>query len=247
MSGGNGLGIPTGVIFDYSGDTAPAGWLICDGRAVSRTLYSRLFQVIGTKFGSGDGSTTFNLPGQQGNFRRGIQLEANQTFLPAAVNIGTDIINIPNHAIRFTGYRVRVSSTTTLPTGLAASTNYFVIVVDSNNIRLASTRANALAGTWIDITAVGSGTHSLLMWQDPDASTRQAQTVGGASGNSAGTFQENQIESHTHTIIKTGGALTDGIGAHPGSSNIIGSYTSSATGGNETRPQNSGFNWIIKI
>lgn len=53
---------PTGVVNLFAGTTAPDGWLICDGSAVSRTNYSNLFNVIGTTFGDGDGSTTFNLP-----------------------------------------------------------------------------------------------------------------------------------------------------------------------------------------
>lgn len=54
--------VPTGAILDWTTDTAPSGWLLCDGSAVSRTTYADLFSVIGTTFGSGDGSTTFNLP-----------------------------------------------------------------------------------------------------------------------------------------------------------------------------------------
>lgn len=57
-----GVSIPAGVILPYGGSEDPAGWLRCDGRAVSRSEYSRLFAVIGTTFGAGDGSTTFNLP-----------------------------------------------------------------------------------------------------------------------------------------------------------------------------------------
>jgi microcystin-dependent protein len=51
-----------GIIADFAGPIAPSGWLICDGRIVSRTTYSKLFAVIGTYWGSGDGSTTFRLP-----------------------------------------------------------------------------------------------------------------------------------------------------------------------------------------
>ena len=51
-----------GEIIAYAGSNEPLGWLKCDGRAVSRTTYSALFDVIGTTYGSGDGSTTFNLP-----------------------------------------------------------------------------------------------------------------------------------------------------------------------------------------
>jgi hypothetical protein len=54
--------IPVGGVVMYGGSVAPPGWLYCDGRAVSRTTYSSLFAVIGTTFGTGDGSTTFNLP-----------------------------------------------------------------------------------------------------------------------------------------------------------------------------------------
>ena len=52
----------TGVIQMYAGSSAPSGWLICNGQAVSRTTYAALFAVIGTTYGAGDGSTTFNVP-----------------------------------------------------------------------------------------------------------------------------------------------------------------------------------------
>ena len=54
--------VPIGAIQAYGGITAPDGWLICDGRAVSRTEYYELFKVIGVSYGTGDGTTTFNLP-----------------------------------------------------------------------------------------------------------------------------------------------------------------------------------------
>lgn len=61
-SGGSGQLVPTGTILDYAGDTEPTGYLFPYGQAVSRTTYSALFAVIGTTYGAGDGSTTFNLP-----------------------------------------------------------------------------------------------------------------------------------------------------------------------------------------
>lgn len=54
--------LPTGVILPYGGASAPAGFFLCDGSPVSRTDYAGLFAAIGTAFGTGDGSTTFNLP-----------------------------------------------------------------------------------------------------------------------------------------------------------------------------------------
>jgi microcystin-dependent protein len=50
------------VINQYAGSTAPSGYLLCQGQAVSRTTYAILFSAIGTTYGAGDGSTTFNLP-----------------------------------------------------------------------------------------------------------------------------------------------------------------------------------------
>ena len=58
--------LPIGGIIAFASDTIPNGWLLCDGRAVSRTEYSELFKAIGTKHGSGNGSTTFNLPNPKG-------------------------------------------------------------------------------------------------------------------------------------------------------------------------------------
>lgn len=55
-----------GEIIQFSGSSVPIGYLSCDGSAVSRTEYSELFSVIGTTYGSGDGSTTFNLPNLSG-------------------------------------------------------------------------------------------------------------------------------------------------------------------------------------
>lgn len=60
--GGKIVSAPTGMIAPFGSSTAPEGWLICDGSAVSRTDYADLFAVIGTTYGDGDGSATFNLP-----------------------------------------------------------------------------------------------------------------------------------------------------------------------------------------
>lgn len=57
-----------GMVQMFAGSTAPSGWLLCNGAAVSRTTYAALFAVIGTTYGSGDGSTTFNLPDFRNNF-----------------------------------------------------------------------------------------------------------------------------------------------------------------------------------
>lgn len=72
--------IPSGV------GSAPTGYLPCDGTAVSRTTYAALFAVIGTTFGAGDGSTTFNLPNTAGLFLRG---QGSQTVSAKVFNGGS--------------------------------------------------------------------------------------------------------------------------------------------------------------
>lgn len=64
--------LPVGSIMPYPKATAPENWLACDGSAVSRTDYSELFSAIGTTFGAGDGSTTFNLPNFKGKVPVGL-------------------------------------------------------------------------------------------------------------------------------------------------------------------------------
>ena len=64
-------GVPSGAVFCVAVATVPTGYLECNGAAVSRTTYAALFAFIGTSYGSGNGSTTFNLPDLRGEFIRG--------------------------------------------------------------------------------------------------------------------------------------------------------------------------------
>ena len=58
--------LPAGTVMDFAGAAAPTGWTVCDGSAISRTTFSALFSVVGTTYGVGDGSTTFNVPDARG-------------------------------------------------------------------------------------------------------------------------------------------------------------------------------------
>lgn len=70
-------GFPPGAIIAFGGDTPPAGWLLCDGAAVSRATYPQLFAAIGLSYGVGDNSSTFHLPDLRGRFLRGKDRGAN--------------------------------------------------------------------------------------------------------------------------------------------------------------------------
>lgn len=86
--------IPSGALMPYAGSSAPNGWLLCDGSAVSRTTYAALFSAIGTSFGNGDGSTTFNVPDMRGRVPAGIDnmggSSANRVTDSAADSVGGD-------------------------------------------------------------------------------------------------------------------------------------------------------------
>jgi len=62
---------PTAAIHMYGGTSAPTGWLLCNGAAVSRSTYADLFAIVGTTYGAGDGSSTFNLPDLRDRFAVG--------------------------------------------------------------------------------------------------------------------------------------------------------------------------------
>ena len=74
------------------------GWLLCDGSAVSRTTYSTLFAAIGTTFGSGNGSTTFNLPDLRGRFALGVSSGHALATKGGAETVTLTVDQIPSHS-----------------------------------------------------------------------------------------------------------------------------------------------------
>lgn len=86
-----------GEIKPFAGSTIPTGWLLCDGSAVSRTTYSELFTVIGTTYGTGDGSTTFNLPDLRDRFMVGAGDTYNLNSKGGASTVTLDTTMIPAH------------------------------------------------------------------------------------------------------------------------------------------------------
>lgn len=93
---------PTGVMRWSPLASAPTGWLLCDGAAVSRTLYAALFAVIGTTWGAGDGSTTFNLPDLRGRAAMGAGTGPSLTARTLAGQVGAEthqlsIAEMANH------------------------------------------------------------------------------------------------------------------------------------------------------
>jgi len=91
--------IPPGSIMHYAASTPPNGFLECNGSAVSRTTYAALFAAIGTTWGSGDGSTTFNIPDARGYFLRGYDNGAGNDSGRAFASTQTDAFQGHHHQL----------------------------------------------------------------------------------------------------------------------------------------------------
>ena len=95
-------GVNTGLIVPFAKDDVPTGFLACDGTAVSRSTYADLFGVIGTTWGSGDGSSTFNLPNLEDKTVVGKSGSKAQASTGGAENVtptGSVSLTINNHTL----------------------------------------------------------------------------------------------------------------------------------------------------
>ena len=214
-SGSSNSGVAIGTIVNWPSNSLPVGWLKCDGSAISRTDYSSLFSIIGTTFGAGDGSTTFNLPNITdknilGNGTLG-QLGGNNSITLTADNLPSH-----NHDYEFTHSHV------------------LAITVNSNGAHTHSfsdTSSSAGSHTHSVSLTTGSDSHSHNVGMDFDAaagSSRWSFHQNGTSG--AGDTVKTSSDSHTHKVSgNTGsaGAHTHKVSGDTGSS---GAHTHTASG-----------------
>jgi hypothetical protein len=149
--------MPSGVMLPFAGSSAPAGYLLADGTAVSRSTYGPLFTIIGTTYGAGDGTTTFNLPDTRGRSLAG--QAASGTFGTLGGKIGVETVDLSHvHATDVqgnhshgggTGYFLNNgggSDIITTHTGSSPPSHYHGIGLDGNHghnidVRLSSTQS----------------------------------------------------------------------------------------------------------
>jgi len=188
-------GVPTGALTPFAGASAPTGWLLCQGQAVSRSTYASLFTAISTAFGAGDGSTTFNLPDMRA--RSAIGSGTGQfvlLFASTAVNTSTSQITVLSNNSLFTGTPVVLTNSGgTVPTGLTAGITYYVMRASATLIWLASSLADAIQGNNITLTGQGSGTNTLTQ-------TLSTNSLAAQGGEEQHALVVAEIPSHNHSV-----------------------------------------------
>lgn len=243
---------PSGVIFPYAGSTAPDGWLLCDGTAYSRTTYVRLYNAIGTAYGNGNGTSTFNVPDFRYMFLRGKGPAISVTGTGSA---SSNQATFTSHGITRTGIRVRKSSGTL--SSLAANTTYYAIVVNANTLAFATSYANALSNTRVTLTGANSAV--IVQWEDADINSRVAIN-GGNTGANLGSYQEDGFDKHNHSgnypfqVAAAGtGFAGSGLTSNSGgtvATNVVadgGNPYGAGVASNNTKSMNIYVNYIIKI
>lgn len=118
-----------------------------------------------------------------------VNTPANKTFVDANVSVGSDTITISSHGY-MTGLAFTLTSSGTLPGGLALATPYYAIVVDANTIKVASSLANAKVGTAVDITsAAGGGTHTVNVTALAGGTLKLQKSIDGVNWYDEGSSQ----------------------------------------------------------
>ena len=170
-----------------------SGWVRAKGQS-----------IVGSKLHSLTGAT--HVAEGRGPVIRGIVDIDPINFLPSDVNIANDTIFLPNHEFN-TGMKVDFSTTGSIVGGLSVRTTankqlenvynrWFVIVVDENNIKIASTFANAHNGVAVNLTSQGTGIHTIHQRQDPD---ERYSMVDGTISNEVGSWQDDKTRTSTIT------------------------------------------------
>lgn len=167
-----GASIQTGVVLAFCGSTAPDGYVECNGDAVSRLNFATLFAVIGTTYGAGDGSTTFNVPDFRARDIRGAGGGISQGQTGGASSVTIEIPNLPahNHEVTDPGHVHTITDPGHLHTDGAPASNVTAGVAAGG--RTTGNTGSATTGITINsattgITTQNTGSGTALTVQNP--------------------------------------------------------------------------------
>lgn len=200
--------IPIGGITMWGGSSAPDGWLICNGAQVSRTTYQTLFTIIGTTYGVGDGSTTFNLPDLQQRFPLGKAAAGTGSTLGATGGTIDHTHSVP--AISAHSHTFSASPTTSS---------------DGSHDHGGSTGSGGSHNHTGSTSSDGGHTHSY------SGTTSDGSNVTDFAGTSGSVFSSDA--GHTHSY--SGNTSSDGSHSHSFTTSTDGSHSHSiSSGGSHT-------------
>ena len=196
--------IPAGAMMAWASDTIPSNWLLCDGSAVSRSTYASLFAAIGTQYGSGDGTTTFNLPDIKG--RTIVGKDASQTEF--------DVLGETGGAKTHTLLISEMPSHTHLQDSHTHTQNSHTHTQNSHNhTQNAHTHPNAGGGYAALISFTASGGNSAYMGQGAFGAGG-ATWAGSLTATNNATTATNQATTATNQATTATNQNTGGGEAH---------------------------------
>jgi len=185
--------VPTGTVMAFAGNTVPAGWLPCDGLAVSRTTYAALFTAIGVIHGPGDSVSTFNLPDYRGRFLRGVDGSAGRDPDKAARSVPI---------AGASGVGNAVGSVQAYGTARPLASNFTTDTQGSH------THVNGNFNRLMQVTTLNTSNGTALdnIGQEPDLLNSAPEVAAGAHAHSitgGGDNETRPLNAYVNFIIKT--------------------------------------------
>ena len=261
---------PPGAVMAFARSTPPAGWLACNGAAVSRIAYAPLYAAIGTLWGAGDGFNTFNLPDARGDFIRGYDdgrgVDAGREFATSQAqaiqshsHTGTvDAAGSHNHSGTTDAQGNHAHSVTGSTSESGGHTHSAWTDAQGNHTHRAWTGYNGEHGHSFPLTNDTGGTgradggnpnkYDGEEWTNPSGN-HMHDVYMDAAGNHSHNVGIGGVGNHTHSV--SGSTSTAGNHAHNLNINANGNhthtFTTNASGSTETRPRNIAMLYCIKI
>jgi microcystin-dependent protein len=195
--------ISAGAVMTFATPSAPAGWLKADGSAVSRSEYPNLFLAIGTLYGAGNGSTTFNLPDLRGEFVRGLDDGRGVDSFRTLGSFQIDVNKEHNHNWGNISTGANGGHSHTTP-------NHTHTLTDPGHTH------QVTIFEWNSRQEVDSGSFYKQVWNSQKSVTyTTASSTTGISIASGGGGTTNSVNNHSHTIPLTATSVTGNNEARP--------------------------------